>query len=458
MPSISRENPEVIIIGAGLAGLTAAYELKKKGISYKILEASDHAGGRAQTVEMKHGAVVNTGANWLHSGKDNPLFPLVEEFGIEYDIDDPKGDKVVSYFNGQRYGAEFRERMKDITFRTATTAIGATLFRDVPATAMARRGSEKREAIRRYLPLWLGVDPDRPEESSYRELLTDKSDPGGLQLKGGVRTLIDRLVQEVGEENIIYNAIVSKIDEATFDKGSVVTASVNGEEQKFVAKRAIFTGSIGILKSNKIELPATTQNKLEPYLSGLTMGKFAKAVIEVDPAFFADKPQLKDMHIDLLDGEPPAMCHVNTNGQNTIALLVGGDAAETLEKTSPEQALDLIYEKLDVATNPSVIKSRDGSSEEVEGPLKGYKEHVKGIPLITKWMDNPLTLGSYSARKTGGKREKGIQDGTLLFAGEAFHETMSGTLAGAYESGLHAAQEVAKQLQPKRNQRVGRRF
>jgi monoamine oxidase len=187
-------------------------------------------------------------------------------------------------------------------------------------------------------------------------------------------------------------------------------------------------------------MPVAVKEKLDPYLSGLTMGKFAKAVIEIDPEFFADKPHLRNMHIDLLDGEPSAFCHVNSNGQNTLALLVGGDAAAKLEKMSPDDALKLIHDKLAPAQE-----------------LEGYESHIMGQPFLTNWMENPLTLGSYSARKMGGERKIGIQEGSLLFAGEAFHPTVSGTLAGAYLSGQHAALEVEKQLAAEKSEKLGRK-
>ena len=216
------ENPDVIIVGAGLAGLTTAYELKKKGISYKIIEASDHAGGRAQTITMPNGAVVNTGANWLHSGEENPLFPLIKELGIEYEDDKAEGNKVVSYFDGKRHeGTSFRNKVKRLFYNPITTVGGYISDKPLRNVAMFSRN---KEIIDRYLPIWLGVDASRPKEASLKEMLRDNSDPGGLQLKGGIQTLIDRLVEEVGPDNIVYNSKVTALND--YRRLSVGSSSV----------------------------------------------------------------------------------------------------------------------------------------------------------------------------------------------------------------------------------------
>src|SRR5688572_5726666 len=63
--------PEVIVIGAGGAGLTAAKELKKSGVSALVLEARDRIGGRAFT-DTSLGVPWDRGCSWLHSPNVNP--------------------------------------------------------------------------------------------------------------------------------------------------------------------------------------------------------------------------------------------------------------------------------------------------------------------------------------------------------------------------------------------------
>lgn len=72
---------DVVIIGAGPSGLTAAYELRKAGKTVAVLEARDRVGGRTWTQDMD-GATIEIGGQWI-SPDQTGLYSLIEELGIE---------------------------------------------------------------------------------------------------------------------------------------------------------------------------------------------------------------------------------------------------------------------------------------------------------------------------------------------------------------------------------------
>jgi Monoamine oxidase len=72
---------DVVIIGAGPSGLTAAYELKKCGKTVAVLEARDRVGGRTWSEEME-GATIEIGGQWI-SPDQTGLYSLINELGIE---------------------------------------------------------------------------------------------------------------------------------------------------------------------------------------------------------------------------------------------------------------------------------------------------------------------------------------------------------------------------------------
>jgi monoamine oxidase len=74
---------DVVVIGAGLAGLGAATALRAAGRSALVLEASDRIGGRAWTTHPAQlgGAWFDMGAVWLHSAEINPLVPIAPAAG-----------------------------------------------------------------------------------------------------------------------------------------------------------------------------------------------------------------------------------------------------------------------------------------------------------------------------------------------------------------------------------------
>jgi len=77
-------NAEVIIIGAGVAGLAAAEKLQQRGLSYLILEGSGRVGGRMHSMQWQ-GTTIELGANWV-TGCDlkNPIYKIaIEELALE---------------------------------------------------------------------------------------------------------------------------------------------------------------------------------------------------------------------------------------------------------------------------------------------------------------------------------------------------------------------------------------
>ncbi len=86
---------EVVIVGAGLAGLTAARELQRAGVSVQVLEARDRVGGRVLSRKLGSGSVVELGAQWIGPGQDH-MAALVKELGLTPFPQHNTGTKVLS--------------------------------------------------------------------------------------------------------------------------------------------------------------------------------------------------------------------------------------------------------------------------------------------------------------------------------------------------------------------------
>lgn len=72
---------QIVVIGAGLAGLAAASELQQRGHEVVVLEARDRIGGRIWTSSRWPGMPLDLGATWIHGVKGNPLTDLADELG-----------------------------------------------------------------------------------------------------------------------------------------------------------------------------------------------------------------------------------------------------------------------------------------------------------------------------------------------------------------------------------------
>ena len=80
---IAAANPDVVIIGAGSAGLAAAHTLLGKGLTVTVLEAADRLGGRAWTESESFGVPFDHGCSWITSANINPYKALAPKYGFE---------------------------------------------------------------------------------------------------------------------------------------------------------------------------------------------------------------------------------------------------------------------------------------------------------------------------------------------------------------------------------------
>jgi monoamine oxidase len=74
---------DVIIVGAGASGLSAAKELARLGVSYVVIEGSHRIGGRAYSEEIAPGVWFDLGCSYLHQAETNPLVAIADEMNIK---------------------------------------------------------------------------------------------------------------------------------------------------------------------------------------------------------------------------------------------------------------------------------------------------------------------------------------------------------------------------------------
>ncbi|GMU51567.1 MAG: putative flavin-containing monoamine oxidase AofH [Candidatus Xenobia bacterium] len=86
-PTVSAEPVDVLIVGAGLAGLTTAYQLKQAGISFRVLELTPRVGGRARTASYPDETQAEVGLAEFWTG--NPAIDLAKELNVELELVEP---------------------------------------------------------------------------------------------------------------------------------------------------------------------------------------------------------------------------------------------------------------------------------------------------------------------------------------------------------------------------------
>lgn len=90
------EKVDVVVIGAGLAGLTAAQHLVKAGYSCRVLEARDRVGGRTWSQKQSSGAVIDLGAAWINDTNQSRMISLARQFGAELVTQNIEGEVILN--------------------------------------------------------------------------------------------------------------------------------------------------------------------------------------------------------------------------------------------------------------------------------------------------------------------------------------------------------------------------
>ena len=127
---------DVVIVGAGAAGLAAAKVLAAQGLEFKVLEARNRIGGRAWTESHTFGVPFDIGCAWLHAADRNPFVADARSFGFSLTFHDPALDRV--YYAGQAVtAAELESIAAAETAFCAALATGIAM--DDDAGALARK-------------------------------------------------------------------------------------------------------------------------------------------------------------------------------------------------------------------------------------------------------------------------------------------------------------------------------
>jgi len=402
---------EVIIIGAGMAGLSAARELKKLGLGYLILEASDHIGGRATSIVTGSGTAVDLGAHWLH-GEDNPIKEMLDHYKIAYEKD--RSSRMHIYKDGQIREGD-KDWLEQCVDQEKAGLIKAGKHPDVKLSEVAK-DEDSRQILKDLALMWNGLEP--PVEPSALEFLNDRSTPGGLIVENGLGIILGHMLEDVGMQHVRLNAPVTRIVDP---RAGVEVHTKTGVHH---ARRAIFTASLTVLKSGTVAFDPPLSEAFQKSLEDFAMGKMNKIIVELRPEFFAERKVGPHQAFQLLDAAPPQFCFASSP---LITLFISGDMAEIVERYSPEEALAHLKKALILVEE-----------------LQGFEEHMVGDIIITRWVSNPFTLGAYSASLPGGKRTWPHVEGNLIFAGDTFDPLYFSSLAGAYRSGLAAARMVAE--------------
>jgi monoamine oxidase len=409
----------VMVIGAGISGLTAAKMLKDKGFGVTVLEAQEKVGGRLKS-NRSLGIAFDEGASWIHGIDGNPMTELAQKAGMDAFYTDDSSRKsydIGGVLHNDSVYQNAEDELYDILDTLMNKGSAAQSFETVFNAQYPNHANDRLWKF--FLSTYITFDTgDLNKLSSL--LYNEGEEYSGVEKisVNGYDTIPNYLAIGL---NVQLNQRVTKVDYS----GDKLKVTHNGTTSE--ADYVIVTVPLGVLKNNRIEflpaLPAVKQNAIQK----VGMNCVNKFLLTWDTAFWDDvqyisyTPETKDKFNYFVNVKK---FHPTTNALMTFAY---ADYARQTETMTDAQVIAEIMSHL-----------RDMYSANIPDPTN---------LLRTKWQTNENSFGAYSYTTVGTEMQHfddlaaAIND-KLFFAGEHTEIDYFSTAHGAYLSGVREAEKI----------------
>jgi monoamine oxidase len=419
---------DALIIGGGIAGLTAARHLTEAGLRITLLEARNRLGGRICT-HSTAGFPVELGAEFVH-GRPEKVLALAAEGAMPLV---PVQGKFRRTINGK--WAEAGHLMEKVD----------QLFARLPAEEpdesfqyyLDRSGEDEEVKLQalRYVEGFHAANPSLiSAQSLRRDSEAEEAIDGDHQYRiaSGYESLVRAVADRIDRKlcDVVMN---TPIHEIVWRPGEVIARATT---QEYQASRAIVTLPLGVLKSNNVIFSPALKEK-QNAMSFLEMGPVIRVSLCFQKKFWERDQEMADL--SFLFTDDPQFPTWWTSNALPYPILTGWAAGPNAGAHTGRSKDEIIQSAVQ-----SLARIMKTAEPELRRQMTGSFTH--------DWQADPFSRGAYSYTAVGGmdaaqKLAEPIAN-TLYFAGEATNGNgYNGTVHGAIATGLRAAQELLHSLQ-----------
>jgi monoamine oxidase len=398
---------DIVIVGAGAAGIAAARELRRLGARPMLLEARERIGGRAWTDRSQLGVPLDMGCSWLHSADRNPWTVYAREHGFTVRERSPMWQRRIG---GVEASPEYRaawvaafQRNEDLI------AAAARVGRDVPASEVVPNDRHRPtfDAVMGWL---MGVDSTQVSTVDFDRYADSERN---WYVLGGLGELIAHAARDL---DVQLGAAVSEVDWS----GNAVRLVTNRGELRAAA--VIVTVPTPLIANERLRFTPCASGLLEA-CRGVPLGVANKVYFEMTPGTLPHEGSVFTVGTDR--SSRTGSYQTRPLEQEVLLAYFGDGLARELEETGALAAFAL-----------EELTSMYGSA---------FRANVRRT-VESAWAADPWSLGAYSAALPGCAHLRTRLSEPLgervYFAGEACSLEYFGTINGAWHTGVAAAQAV----------------
>jgi monoamine oxidase len=407
---------DIVVIGAGAAGVAAARRIMAANRKVIVIEATGQAGGRCLTDTATFDIPFDRGARWIHNPDTNPMIRLARSAGLDVQPA-PLGQKI-------RIGRRFARAGETEEFLAALVRAN----RAIDDASNGKVDVSCASVLPKNLGDWAGTaefvlganatGKDLKDISAFDKVRAQERN-AAIACRQGLGTLIGKLGEQVP---LSLSTPASRVAWSGRD------VTVETPAGKIAARAAIVTVSSNALAAGNIKFTPDLPRRQLDAAAKLSLGSYDRIALQLqgNPLGLARD----DIVIEQSSSTRTALLFANMGSSSLCSIDVAGSFGRELSSQGEPAMVAFAVEWLTKLFGNEWAAAVKKSS-------------------ATRWNAAPFVLGAMSAAAPGAQPSRRILTepiGCMFLAGEATHETLWGTVDGAWESGERAAEAALQKI------------